>query len=227
MVTKNVCTERMTFADALEMWLTSNRVRIKHTTYDKYNYIIQKHITPNLGDCFLSDLNAMQINSFLNDKLRSGSIDHHTPLAPSYVSTMSLIISSALHFAANENWCADLKNPIYKPSAINPSFHLLSRADYRKLTEYLTNNIDETGLGILLALYTGLRIGEICALEWKNVDFKRRILHIDATVSRINNDGKTEYVIDTPKTKSSWRDIPIPRKLAVCLQDVYNNRAEA
>ena len=221
---QNYRKEDVTFARALEMWLVSNRVRIKHSTYDKYSYIIEKHITPDLGDYALQDLNSLQINEFLNNKLQSGGIESHSPLAASYVSTMSLIISSAIHYAANEDLCSDLKNPIYKPVAGNKQFHILSCSDYKKLTGYLTSNLEETGLGILLALYTGLRIGEICALKWENIDFKNRIIHIKSTVSRINNNGKTEYILDVPKTKSSIRDIPIPKKLLAILKDSFAKR---
>lgn len=214
----------VTFATALEMWLVSNRVRIKHSTYDKYSYIIEKHIVPCLGGFALQDLNTLQINDFLNNKLQSGGIKNNSQLAASYVSTMSLIISSAIHYAANEDLCADLKNPIYKPVANNKQFNILNHADYIKITSYLTNELNETGLGILLALYTGLRMGEICALQWKNIDFKNRIIHVVSTVSRINNNGKTEYVLDIPKTKSSVREIPIPKKLLISLKQVHSNR---
>lgn len=216
--------DQVTFAAALDMWLVSNRVRIKHTTYDKYNYIIEKHILPGLGNFYLKELNSMQINKFLNEKLQSGGIQNNEPLAPSYVSTMSLIISSAIHYAANEDLCLNLKNPIYKPTAYNREIHILDGRDYDKLTKHLTTNIDETNLGILLALYTGLRIGEICALKWENIDLKNRIIHIISTVSRINNNGKTEYIIDVPKTKSSVRDIPVPKKLMIVLKESFINR---
>lgn len=216
--------EQVTFAAALDMWLLSNRVRIKHTTYDKYSYIIEKHIIPDLGNLSLTELNSMQINEFLNDKLQSGGIENNKPLAPSYVSTMSLIISSAIHYAANEDLCTGLKNPIYKPTANNKEIHILKTTDYNKLTGYITANINETNLGILFALYTGLRIGEICALQWGNIDFKTRVIHVQSTVSRINNNGKTEYILDVPKTKSSIRDIPIPKKLLAILKDSFAKR---
>lgn len=216
--------DKITFATALDMWLLSNKVRIKHTTYDKYSYIIQKHIVPDLGNLSLAELNSMQINKFLNDKLHSGGIENNKPLAPSYVSTMSLIISSAIHYAANEDLCTDLKNPIYKPIANNKEIHVLNSADYNKLTMYIVSNINETNLGILFALYLGLRIGEICALKWENIDFKTMIIHIKSTVSRINNNGKTKYILDVPKTKSSIRDIPIPKKLFTILKDSFVNR---
>lgn len=221
---QNYCKEDINFATAMEMWLISNRVRIKHSTYDKYSYIIEKHITPYLGNYALKELSSLQINNFLNNKLHSGGIDTHSPLAASYVSTMSLIISSTIHYAANEDLCTDLKNPIYKPVANTKQFHLLGQSDYKKLTSYLMTNSDETGLGILLALFTGLRIGEICALKWDDIDLKSRIIHIKSTVSRINNNGKTEYILDTPKTKSSIRDIPIPKKLIACLKIVFDQR---
>lgn len=210
------------FEQVLEMWLKSNRIRIKKSTFDKYDYIIRTHITPELGTKRIDSLNSFQINDFLNNKLNSGGVASHSPLAPSYVSTMSLIISSAIHFAANEDLCSELKNPIFKPIANSRNIQILSPSDYRKLTEYLIENLDETGLGILLALYTGLRIGEVCALKWENIDFKTKIIQVKSTISRINNNGKSEYILSDPKTKSSVRDIPIPKKLYECMKPVLS-----
>lgn len=214
----------MPFAVVLDMWLISNKVHIKHSTYDKYNYIIERHIIPDLGDLPVTMLNSVKINEFLNNKLTSGSIETGEPLAPSYVGTMSLIISSTMQFAANENYCSQLKNPIFKPSNNSNNFHILERKDSIKLTNHIAEDLDETGLGILLALYTGLRIGEVCALKWEDIDFHNSLIYVHSTVSRVKNNNKTEYIVDTPKTKSSVRLIPIPKKIIGFIKSIYSNR---
>ena len=224
MFTQNYETQNISFAMALDMWLLSNKVHIKHSTFDKYSYIIERHIVPKLGDFPISTLNAVKINEFLNDKLNSGGIESSEPLAPSYVGTMSLIISSTIQFAANENYCSQLKNPIFKPSINSSSFHILERKDCIKLTNYIAQQTDETGLGILLALYMGLRIGEVCALKWEDIDFQKNLIWVRSTVSRVKNGDKTEYIVDTPKTKSSIRLIPIPKKIIGFIKAIYSQR---
>ena len=224
MFTQNYETHDISFAMALNMWLVSNKVHIKHSTFDKYNYIIERHIMPTLGDFPISTLNAVRINDFLNDKLNSGGIESGKPLAPSYVGTMSLIISSTIQFAANENYCSQLKNPVFKPSINSNNYHILERKDGIKLTNHIANELDETGLGILLALYMGLRIGEVCALKWEDIDFHKNLIWVHSTVSRVKNGDKTEYIIDTPKTKSSVRLIPIPKKIIGFIKEIYSRR---
>lgn len=224
MINQDYKIDNISFAVALDMWLVSNKVHIKHSTYDKYNYIIERHIVPDLGSFPITMLNSVTINEFLNNKLNNGGIDSGEPLAPSYVGTMSLIISSTMQFAANENYCSQLKNPIFKPTNNSSNFHILNKKDSNKLTESITDKLDETGLGILLALYMGLRIGEVCALKWEDIDFHNNLLFVHSTVSRVKNDNKTDYVIDTPKTKSSIRQIPIPKKIIGFIKTVYQQR---
>lgn len=84
----------------------------------------------------------------------------------------------------------------------------------------MIHNIDETKLGILISLNTGLRIGEVCALSWDDIDFERQIFHIRSTVARVksmDSGVNSKLIIDKPKTKSSLRDIPIPSKLLTIL----------
>lgn len=87
-------------------------------------------------------------------------------------------------------------------------------------------NLNTTSAGILISLNTGLRIGEVCALKWSNIDFDKAILHVRSTVARIKNtdDSKsTKLIIDTPKTKSSIRDIPISNKVMNVLKALHEN----
>ena len=216
--------ETITFESVLYMWLTSNKIHIKNSTYDKYRYIIDRHITPDLGHRSLEEINTVIINQFLDNKLKTGGINTGLPLAPSYVATMALIISSTIHFAANENLCKEFKNPIFKPNPNNKSINILSKYDTEKLMNYISKNLNESGVGVLLALYTGLRIGEICALKWENIDLFKKVILVDSTVSRIKHNGKTVFIIGSPKTKNSKRLIPIPKRLLILLKDAYKNR---
>ncbi|MFR7893036.1 MAG: tyrosine-type recombinase/integrase [Dysosmobacter sp.] len=95
----------------------------------------------------------------------------------------------------------------------------------RRLETYLLAKPDITGTGILISLHTGLRISEVCALRWEDIDFRKAVLHVRSTVARVRGtDGgtATRLIIDTPKTKSSLRDIPLSRQLMLLLP-LYEN----
>ena len=92
----------------------------------------------------------------------------------------------------------------------------ISDTEQKKLVSYLKANMSLTAFGILLSLFMGLRIGELCGLKWEDVDFRNKILHIRRTVQRIssaNGNRKTKIVISTPKSATSFRDIAIPDAL--------------
>lgn len=113
---KSPC-ERFTLADALDRWMTSNRVRLKGATQNKYQYLISVHILPELGNYALSQLDAAAINAFLHRKRLYGRLDGAGGLSSSYVRSIMLILNAALDYAAKEGFCDPLKTPLHKPSA--------------------------------------------------------------------------------------------------------------
>lgn len=212
------------FSNVLLLWLKSIRIKVKPSTETKYLYMIERHIVPVLGCYRVSDLNATLINSFLDMKLKEGKLNGTGGLAPSYVQSLSVIIISALQFAVQEELCLPFKSPIYKPSLPKPKLRIFSKENQLKLEDILVANTDEIKLGILIALLTGLRIGEICALQWADIDFEKEILHVNHTVTRIQNtegSSKTKLIIDVPKTRSSLREIPIPSLLMPVLKSMH------
>ena len=108
-----------------------------------------------------------------------------------------------------------LKNVVL-PKAERKQVEKISDTEQKKLVSYLKSNMSLTAFGILLSLFMGLRIGEICGLKWEDVDFQNKILHIRRTVQRIssaNGNRKTKIVISAPKSATSFRDITIPDAL--------------
>ncbi len=206
------------FREVLSMWMENNRIRYKGATENKYQYLIDTHILPELGEVRLSQLSSHTINAFLRRKLESGRLDNYGGLSPSYVRSIMLIINSALKFASDEQMCIPLKTPIYKPTIGKNDIPILKIEQQKILEEYLISHLDFTNLGILMSLNTGLRIGEICALSWKDIDLTNHVIHVRHTIARVKNpqskDGSASILIlDTPKTTASLRDIPISSKL--------------
>ncbi len=114
------------------------------------------------------------------------------------------------------------------PKAKRKKPDLLSEREQAVLQNYLFNRSDNTSLGILLSAFTGIRIGELCALKWNDIDLENKILHINKTVQRISaqsvtEKSKTVVNISAPKTEYSVRDIPIPEFLIEKLKSNYSS----
>ena len=205
------CIEEMhTFKEILELWLEDNQIRLKEATKYRYRYLIEAHILPELGGVKVNQLTGNTINCYLAEKIKCGRLDGTGGLSPSYVRSIMLIISAALRFAAENRMCKPFHAQINKPANRFQVPMTLSRESQSILEKSLLQDMDGTKLGVFISLYTGLRIGEICALSWDDVDLQRKVIHVRHTVVRIRNQEKTtRLVIDQPKTKASLRCIPI------------------
>lgn len=218
-------TKERRFSEILQLWLCNNRLKQKGSTELKYRTIIEKHINPELGVLKLSQITAITINSFLDRKLKSGRIDKKGGLSPSYVRSMSLIIQAAMQFAVDEQFCQPLKSAVCKPTAEKKSLEILSKEEQRRLEIYLADRRDKVSLGVMISMYSGLRIGEVCALSWEDIDLQAKVIHVRHTVSRIRSTDpksgrQTTLILDTPKTIASVRDIPISSVLLSRLLEV-------
>lgn len=213
---ESYATENMAFKELLELWMAHTKIQHKGATEYKYWYLIRKHIIPELGEVKITQLNATMINLFLDKKSRSGRLNREGGLSPTYVKSMMLIIKAALKFAAEEDLCMPLKTTIHKPNQVKKELSILSMEEQQQLENFLTRDMTPAKLGILISLQTGLRIGEVCALSWEDIDLKNDVIYVRHTISRISCDApgeKTQLILDTPKTKASLREIPIPSRL--------------
>lgn len=213
------------FKEVLVLWMEHNRIHYKGATAKKNQDLIDTHILPDLGDVKITKITATMINSFAMKKMQNGRLDGNGGLSAAYVRNMMLIISSAMKYAADEQMCLPLKTPIFVPVAPKKDLPILSMTDQKKLENYLLLGLDPTRIGVLMSLYTGLRIGEVCALSWEDIDFESNIIHIRHTVSRVKNTdtsspAKSVLIIDEPKTESSTRDIPIATVLQPVLKQI-------
>jgi len=102
---------------------------------------------------------------------------------------------------------------------------VLNESERKNLQNHLVNNLNNTNIGILLTMYSGMRIGEICALKWSDIDLQSGIIRISKTVQRINDkigSSKTKIIVGSPKSRTSEREIPIPN----CLVNILNERRQ-
>lgn len=199
-----------TVSDWMNEWLESYikpSVRIK--TYERYCCSINNHIVPYIGSIGLDRLTAEDIQSMMNEMLTKGS-RNGTGLSPRTVNTARRTLKSALDKALH------LRKIDYNPvdatkasKTEKAEIHILSRPQAKKLLE-IAKSYDQTAyMAILLALSTGMRIGEIFGLLWENVDFNAKILYVKQSLVSTNHGYRLE---PSPKTKAGYRQIELPRR---------------
>lgn len=208
------------FNEVLRQWREANRLNHKGATEAKYDYLIEKHISPELGKLRLSAITTLTLNAFAEKKLKNGRLDKKGGLSAAYVRGMMIVVASALKYAVAEGLCAPLKTSAYKPPIEKRELEILSDSEQLVLERFLLSGVTATKFGVFLSLSCGLRLGEICALQWENIDLENRVIRIKSTVARVKGSHGGSLVIETPKTKSSLRDVPIHSDLVPIIRKV-------
>ena len=218
----------ISFGDVQRMWAAQNGVHLKASTERKYNYLLQSHILPEFENMRITQMSAPVINAFLSKKMKTGRLDGNGGLSAAYVRSIMLVINSIMLFAVSEKYCPPLSSNINKPTVISKEIPILSPQQCKKLETAIRTDPSPTEIGILIALYAGLRIGEICALSWDDIDMDNKLITVRHTISRINvaedSEKKSMLIIDSPKTPSSLRIVPICSKLDELLR-IYKRKA--
>ena len=202
---------KLTVRDAAEQWLSAAKLRVKPASYANYANIVAKHILPSLGGEYFSSLTTQKLNSFIQSKLQSGRLDGHGGLSAKTVRDMMRVYRSIEQYAVREYGVKSTNFTM--PKVEKKQLDVLNPAERKRLEQYLLHSLTRTNLGILLCLFTGLRVGELCGLTWGDIDFSTGTLSVRRTVQRINKRGSSEVIIGSPKSKTSIRAVPIPEFL--------------
>lgn len=209
--------ERLTVRELFEEWLSAVKLRVKESTYANYRMKADKHIFPDFGGLRYEQLTVQMLHIFIKNKLNSG-------LSAKYVSDIVIVFKSMAKYISRVH---GLRNPladVILPKVTKKEMKLFNDNQQNQLCNYLMKNPDNTSIGVLLSFYTGLRIGEICGLKWNDINFEKSILTVRRTVQRIRTGiHGTKLIVDTPKSRSSQRSIPIPKFLANILRKFHDN----
>ena len=198
-------------------WLSNVKYSIKESSYTRYHRNIYQYILPYFENSNLRSIDIQSINAFKKD-LSNGCKVTTKPLSAKTISDILSVLKLFLMFCEKENYiCPDFSRTVAIKQEKN-GYKVLNANAREIIEQLLWNGHSELELGILLALYTGLRIGELCALKWKDINLDEGTISVTKTLERIadlnpNTNTKTKIIIDSAKTSSSQRLIPIPHAM--------------
>ena len=199
-----------TFIEQATLWKADKRQYVKKASYAIYSRLCNHLIIPAFRDISVPDEPSIQ--AFANDLLNRG-------YAIKTVKDTMLVLKMIIRYGEKTGAWPHIEYTVHYPSSAEApkDLPILSRTDLNKLLQHLRSNFSFQNLGLLICLHSGLRIGEVCGLQWKDLDIEAGVIRVNKTVQRINlTDGNThEYYIsvDTPKTPSSIREIPLSGEL--------------
>ena len=197
-----------TFSSYCEEWLTLRRSCIRESTYVKYYGIVCNHLKPAMGKLPLQCINTLLLEEFSYKLLKEKKLSVKT------VKDILIVLQSVLQYISKQTGgCLSDVEVIY-PKESKKEIRVLSPEEQARLIAYLTADIDSVKFGILLALLTGMRIGEVCALRWGEICLEPGEIRVTATLQRLQIPGtfgerKTRVVVGDAKSYASCRKIPL------------------
>lgn len=216
----------MKYKKWLDIWFTNYiEPSSKTKTRERYSEIIEKHLKVRLGEYELNELTPIILQRYVTELTQSGNLITRKGLAANSVNGIITVIQSSLKSAYELGelmvYTAD---KIKRPKTIEKTVYCFSHAEQKQIEQAALSNKKRKYIGIVICLYSGLRIGELLALTWNDVDFENGMLLINKTC----HDGKDENgklcrIEDTPKTISSRREIPLPKRIIQLLREHKKN----
>ena len=213
------------FGAYCEEWLTLSRNRVKESTYVKYRTTILRHVAPQLGNYLPREMDTLLVEDFSNRLLEDG-------LAPKTVRDILCIVKSVLKYCRRQMGAFFPAIEIIFPKETKKTMRVLSPEEQETLVKYLLEDVDRVGFGILLALHTGMRIGELCALKWGDISLAERMVSITSTMQRIQQNeehtaAKTKVVIGEAKSHTSIRVVPLTNTAAALCEQMRERNRDA
>lgn len=212
--------ESITYNDILKLWLNTKK-DLKLQSLLNYENLINNYLINTIGNKNIKELKSNDIeNLFVELKEKN--------VATSTRKTLIYIIRASLNYAYNNNYSEyiDVSNIKFKLS--NKAIFVLSKEEQSTLENKLKDKPNIRKICLLLCLYTGLRVGEVCGLKWEDIDFSNKSLTIKRTIVRVKNkdenkQSKTKLIESTPKSDTSNRIIPIPEFIICLLSEFKSN----
>ena len=220
MITKQM---NIKYIDWLMQWIENYiRPSVKMRTYERYKLIVEQHIKDKIGDMELNKLSPLVLQSFITGLLQNGNKKTGNGLSANSVNAVISVIQSSLKTAHMLGLTAEYTaDKLKRPKLTEKPVECFTITEQKQIEKAVMNGKKDKLYGILLCLYSGLRIGELIALQWSDIDLTKGIL----TVSKSCHDSKDGLIIDAPKTVSSRRVIPLPKQLLPILKSIKKKSA--
>ena len=210
-----------TVKEVFEEWSQGIRHRVKESTLANYLMKWEKHLLDYFGDTAISTITPTNIYEFIAEKQTAG-------LSNRYVTDILVLLKSIFKYAAITYNIKNIMTGITMPKKKAPEIAMLDENQLKRLQELFSANKSHLALGMALASVTGMRIGEVCALQWRDFDLEKRVVTVSKTIQRIRtakgeNGRKTKIIITEPKSESSKRVIPLPDCIIEFLKEFMGN----
>lgn len=198
-----------TFAAVAELWAAQKQQFVKQSTMSAYALTLANYLVPHFGSH--TDITESDVQQFVITQLDRG-------LRQKTIKDQLIVLKMVYRFGCKQNAFTLHEWDIHFPTEQNKhDISVFTVDQQRRLMRHLTENFTFLNLGVLICLHTGLRIGEICALRWEDIDSENGMLQVQRTLERIYvlSDGNkhTELQLSTPKTRNSQREIPLTKDL--------------
>lgn len=215
----------MNYAQWLKEWLEIyEKPSVKPKTYLRYAQIIKHHIIGNLGNYRIQELTPPVLQKYTILLLQRGNLKTSCGLCPNSVNGILNVIKSSLKTAyavgkVNKTPCDKIRRPKPRENRIT----CFSVAEQKAIEEEILTKNDIRLYGVIVCLYTGLRLGELLALEKSDVNFEDNTISVTKSChDGIDGNGKFARITDTPKTATSNRVIPVPRQILPIVERMYS-----
>lgn len=205
-----------------EEWLSIVSAEKKYATYIKYRTVYEKHIREKVGKVILSGSDSRIWDGVVWNK-------EQEVLSDSLQKSIACVLNQIFDYAALHHNCIISQYVFPRKKKHSRPVGILDLSEQTRLLRCLYDRMDEYKLGIVVCIFTGLRLGEICSLKWRDIDLDRRVLHVNTTVQRIaveGKDTKTVLLEGEPKSIFSKREIPLPDELVDLLIPYRSNAGE-
>ena len=218
----------MNLKQLIDEWLYENHYHeIKNRTVLRYEGLLRRHIYPICGEDDIENISPRDIQHYINLIRLSKSLETGKELSPSSVNSCIGIFRQAFRYA--EDYEILPHNPTNKikriPVKKDDKLRVFTKEEQIKIENYIDKLDNQEYFVYILVLYTGLRLGEVMALTWNDINLKTGVMNINKTKYKtMNRDGVWYYVIDTPKTDRSVREIPLPLFIKETLRGMKKNR---
>ena len=207
---------KIKFKSLIEEWLQYKKTTIKESSYLNYKFIIETNIKKEMGEKNLEELLQYNFNSFVEQLMEK--------LSSKTVKDIMTVLKAILKYAERKYDINFKISLISTPAQITNEVEVFNDKDRKKMEKYCIQSKEIRDLGVLISLYTGLRIGEVCALKWSDIDFEKKYIKVNHTLQRVYvNKRETKVLYDRPKTKKSIRKIPMAKVLYEKLKEISKN----